>query len=111
VTDKISILITRREDASDPSMPSQFWPGAGSEGAKFRVLGPVMPSELDLSAALSAWRDWSSLVSYDAESGVGYFQVIDDDAPPAGVIVELEAQDTTQIRRVTIIIERCGNDH
>jgi hypothetical protein len=108
VTDKISIVITRREDAPDPGMPSQFWPGAGSEGAMFRVLGRTMPTELDLSAALSAWRDWSSLVSYDAKSGVGYFQVIDDDAPSAGEIVELKALNTNLIRRVAIIIERRG---
>ena len=111
MTDKISILITWREDAPDPGMPSQFWPGAGSEGAMFRVLGATMPTELDLSAALSAWRDWSSLVSYDAKSGVGYFQVIDDDAPPVGEIIELEAQDTDKIRRVAIIIERCEIGH
>lgn len=111
MSQRIRLHITQREDAPAPEMPSQFCPGAGSDGAMFHVLGTTMPTELDLSAALSAWCDWSSLVSYDAKSGVGYFQVIDDDAPPVGEIIELEAQDTDKIRRVAIIIERCEIGH
>lgn len=103
----IRLLILLRDEAHDPGMPSQFCAGAGSDGALFQVLGTTMPSELDLSAALSAWCDWSSLVSYDITSGVGYFRVIDDDAPPAGEIIELAAQDTSKSKQAIIIIERC----
>lgn len=109
MSQSIRILITRREDAPDPGMPSQFCPGAGSDGALFRVLDTTTPSEIDLSTALAAWCDWACLISYDAKSGVGYFRVIDDYAPAAGEIVELETQEVEQTRRVTIIIERCGN--
>jgi hypothetical protein len=110
MSQRIRILITRREDAPDPAMPSQFFPGAGNDAAFFQVLGSTMPSEIELSTAITAWCDWACLNSYDASSGVGYFHVIDDYAPPAGEIVELEAQSAEQNRRVTIIIERCGKD-
>lgn len=105
----ISILIVRRDEAANPGMPSQFCIGAGVDGALFRVLGPIMPSEHELFSALVTWCDCASLVNYNAESGIGFFQVIDDDAPEAGEVIELEAQDV-QPDRTVIIIERCSQE-
>lgn len=102
----ISVLVVRRNDAPEPGMPSQFCIGAGVEGVLFRVLGPIMPSEQELFSALSAWCDCASLVTYDMQSGVGLFQLVDDSAPDAGEVIELVVPDVQPVQTV-IIIEHC----
>lgn len=102
----IRLLIVSRQEALDPGMPSHFFPGAGSDSALFQVLGSVMPTELELTVALSRWCPWSSLANYRPSSGVGQFHVVDDEAPAAGDILELEVQDADRVTRVTIVIER-----
>ncbi|PAA33116.1 hypothetical protein CJU79_23090 [Pseudomonas fragi] len=103
----LSIQIIRRDDAPSPGMPSQFSIGAGVDGALFQILGLTRPTELELFSALVTWNDCASLVSYDLQSGVGFFQVIDDYAPNVGEVIELLIQDVKPDRTV-IIYKRCG---
>ena len=103
----LSIQIIRRDDAPSPGMPSQFSIGAGVDGALFQIIGATRPTELELFSALVTWSDCASLVSYDVQSGVGFFQVIDDYAPDVGEVIELLIKDV-QPDRTVIIYERCG---
>lgn len=85
----IQILITRAEDAPAPGLPSYFCPGSGNSGALFQVIGEAIPAEVDLALALTSWNDCASLLSYDEMSGVGFLQVVDEDPPAAGTLLDL----------------------
>ncbi|MDF4211101.1 hypothetical protein P2W50_31105 [Pseudomonas protegens] len=88
----IQVLITRAEDAPAPRLPSYFCPGSGNSGALFQVIGAVIPAELDLALALTSWNDCASLLSYDAVSGIGFLQVVDEEPPAAGTLLDLSCR-------------------
>jgi hypothetical protein len=85
----ITIQILRRDEAADPHMPSSFFPGCGSDGAQFQVQGKGRPTYSELSSALYQWADDSCLVNYSEETGIGYFRIVDGEAPEAGSVIEL----------------------
>lgn len=80
------IEITRRIGAPDPSLPSQFFPGTGSDRGRFIVTGDRRPSYEEVSAYLQEEIVDFILMDYDLESGEGYFVVVDGEAPDAGTI-------------------------
>lgn len=88
MTRKITILITRRLNKPSSTLPCLFYPGAGIEGAEFKVIACNVPGESELSRALIERDDCLSLLSYDARTGVGYFQLVDSEAPEAGELIE-----------------------
>jgi hypothetical protein len=85
----ISIEILRRDEAPEPNMPSSFFAGCGSDGAQFKVKGEGKPSYEVISSALYRWADDSCLIRYEAETGVGYFRIVDGEAPEAGAVIDL----------------------
>jgi hypothetical protein len=86
----ITIEILRRDEAPEPNMPSSFFPGCGSDGARFQVIGDDKPDESDLCTALYRWANDACLVNYDQETGIGYFRIVDGEAPEKGSVIDLE---------------------
>jgi hypothetical protein len=86
----IRIEILRRDEASEPNMPSSFFPGCGSDGASFQVVGDDKPAYDDLCTALYSWADDACLIDYDHKTGVGYFRIVDGEAPEKGSVIDLE---------------------
>lgn len=86
----ITIEILRRDEAPEPNMPSSFFPGCGSDGARFQVIGDDKPDDSDLCTALYRWADDACLVNYDQETGIGYFRIVDGEAPETGSVIDLE---------------------
>lgn len=89
----IEILITKHDAASDPDLPSHLFPGCGSDGAGFAVQGPHIPSYIDIDKRLYRWDFDCCLVDYSEETGIGYFRMVDADAPAQGTLISLKHLD------------------
>jgi len=83
------IQILRNDAAPDSTLPSRFFPAAGSGGALFKVMGISLPSIELITQSLRRWCDDTMVMSYDADTGVGYFRVVDGDAPSPGATISL----------------------
>lgn len=89
----IEILITNHDAASDPDLPSHLFPGCGSDGAGFAVQGPHIPSYIDIDKRLYRWDFDCCLVDYSEVTGIGYFRMVDADAPAQGTLISLKHLD------------------
>lgn len=88
--DNIFINILSNRPAPAPDLPSHLFPGCGSGGAEFKVLGPNFPPRSDLDKMLYETFVDASLTDYDERTGLGYFVIIDGDAPDAGLTLKLD---------------------
>jgi hypothetical protein len=80
----ITLDIVQTRTATEGNLPSQFFPGAGTDTAWFKVISRPLPSRSRLIDHLHLECDDYCLMEYDRAHGDGYFVVIDGDAPPAG---------------------------
>jgi hypothetical protein len=80
----ITLDIVQTRISTEGNLPSQFFPGAGSDTAWFQVISRPLPSRSRLIDHLHLECDDYCLMEYDRAKGDGYFVVIDGDAPPAG---------------------------
>ncbi len=85
----LEITIIRADAASAPDLPSHLFPGAGSDGALFRVTAGAIPSRYVMSGYLDLTIVDAALTRYDECTGEGYFVVIDGDVPAAGTVLRL----------------------
>ncbi|WP_241295349.1 hypothetical protein [Burkholderia stabilis] len=85
----LEITILRADAAPAPDLPSHLFPGAGSDGALFRVTAGTAPSRDVMSGVLDLAIVDATLVRYDECTGEGYFVVVDGDAPAAGTVLRL----------------------
>ncbi|MBI6882469.1 hypothetical protein [Pseudomonas putida] len=88
-TQVVRIEILQIYGAPNPDLPSTFFPGAGTDGARFIVISGQAPSRNKLHEALLKWDGDCCLMDYDQEKGEGYFTMIDADAPEIGVVIDL----------------------
>jgi hypothetical protein len=86
----LSIVITSSKAATDPNLPSTFFPGAGSDRARFIVQGDAKPTWGQISDSLWKWSSDCQLNHYDEETKVGSFVMIDRDAPEVGTVCVLK---------------------
>lgn len=86
---RLEVTIVRADAATAPDLPSHLFPGAGSDGALFRVTAGDIPSRREMSGYLDHAIVDANLVSYDESTGEGYFVVIDGDAPDTGTVIDL----------------------
>lgn len=84
--DAYMLLIKDTRVASDPSLPSHLFPGAGSDTAWFEILGNKRPSSLEMAKALQAVDPDFHLMNYNEVEGAGYFVAVDSYAPKPGII-------------------------
>lgn len=80
------IEITRKIDAPDGHLPSQFFAGTGCDRGIFIVTGDRRPSFEEVSKYMEDEIVDFMLVNYDPETGEGDFLVVDGDAPESGTI-------------------------
>lgn len=86
---KSYITVTNVNAAADPDLPSHLFPGSGSDGAAFKVTSGEIPNrELMYDLLYDNIVD-CNLNQYDENAGVGYFTIIDGDAPPSGTVIPL----------------------
>ncbi|WP_313388382.1 hypothetical protein [Achromobacter aegrifaciens] len=88
------ITITAVDKATDPNLPSHFFPGCGSDGAEFCVTEGEFPSRDAIDKLLQAWDGDCYLDRYDSNYGRGYFTMLDCSAPEAGSEIPLHAPRT-----------------
>lgn len=86
-----TIEILRSDHAQDGHLPPSFFPGAGSDGALFKVIGSAQPfpSYGCICDALNRWDGDTMLIRYDENTGEGYFRLVDSFAPESGAVIEL----------------------
>lgn len=82
------------DKATDPNLPSHFFPGCGSDGAEFCVTEGEIPSRDAIDKLLQAWDGDCYLDRYDSNYGRGYFTMLDCSAPEAGTEIPLHAPRT-----------------
>lgn len=83
----ITLDIIQTRVSTEGHLPSQFFPGAGSDTAWFQVISRPLPSRSRLIDELHLECGDYCLMEYDRAKGDGYFVVIDGDAPPAGHLI------------------------
>ncbi len=90
-TTEISITILRHDVSPDGNLPSQFFPGAGSDGALFQVTPKIFPfpDYESICSALTRWDRDTVLMDYDQTTGKGYFRLVDSSAPQSGQVINL----------------------
>lgn len=88
------ITINAVDEATDPNLPSHFFPGCGSDSAEFCVTEGEIPSRDAIDRLLQAWDGDCYLGRYDSEYGRGYFTMLDCSAPKAGTEIPLYAPRT-----------------
>ncbi|ADP20031.1 MULTISPECIES: hypothetical protein [Achromobacter] len=89
------VTIASVDKASEPNLPSHFFPGCGSDGAEFRVTEGEIPSKEAMDQLLQEWHGDCYLVHYDHHSGKGYFTMLDCDAPDSGTVISLSQRATS----------------
>lgn len=92
-SEPLEITILRADAAPAPDLPSHLFPGAGSDGALFRVTTGTIPSRHVMSGVLDLAIVDAILVRYDECTGEGYFVVVDGDAPAAGTVLRLSGDE------------------
>lgn len=89
--DAITIEILRSDSNPHGNLPSTFFPGAGSDGALFQVVGDcgTYPEYGSICDALNRWDSDNMLIEYDEKTGRGYFRIVDSVAPDLGEVITL----------------------
>jgi hypothetical protein len=80
------IEITRKIEAPDGHLPSQFFAGTGCDRGLFIVTGDRRPSLEEVAKYLEDEIIDLMVINYDPETGEGDFLVVDGDAPESGTV-------------------------
>ncbi|MBD8615593.1 MULTISPECIES: hypothetical protein [Pseudomonas] len=80
------LLIHPYRCAEGDSIPSLYFPGAGTDTVSFEILGETMPGRDELAELLQEENVDFYLMDYDEAQGRGYFVAIDADGPPSGIL-------------------------
>lgn len=84
---EIVVEITGKTDAPAPELPSNFFPGAGSDRGSFRVISGTVSRTLLHHAIESETVDPVQINEFDPKTGLGCFAVVDGWAPDVGTVI------------------------
>lgn len=84
-----NILFLSSTPAPADNLPSLYFSQACCDGAEFQVEGQHFPTLDVMHSMLIAEDDEWNLVAYDEDTGRGFLQVIDWNAPEPGTVVSL----------------------